>query len=270
MHDSPKPKDFIQLVQITDSHLGEHVGDDLLGMDVDASLQQVIELVKQQHADSDLLLATGDLSNNGSQPSYRRFASMTTGLAKQVLWLPGNHDDLAAMQAAFTEGKPLPRTARLGHWVIIMLDSRIPGAVGGRLSASELALLEQALNDSSDCHALVCLHHHPIEIDCNWLDQQRVENADAFFAVLDRFEHVRGVLWGHIHQQVDCERNGVRLMATPSSCIQFAPHQVGFKLDTLNPGYRWLHLHADGGIDTGIARISKRFNIDYDYTGGYD
>lgn len=260
----------IKLVQITDSHLGQKVGEDLLGMDVDVSLQHVIDLLKQERAGADLLLATGDLSNCGSVPAYQRFASMTAGLAEQVLWLPGNHDDLAAMEQAFTQGEPLPRTLQIGGWKIIMLDSRIPGAVGGRLSGSELSLLERELSQSPGQHVLVCLHHHPVDIDCAWLDQQRVSNADEFFALLDRFDHVRGVLWGHIHQQIDRVRNGVQLMATPSSCIQFAPEQVSFKLDTLNPGYRWLDLHPDGSIKTGVSRISQHFGIDYDYTGGYE
>lgn len=260
----------IKLVQITDSHLGQHVGEDLLGMDVDASLQCVIDTVRERHASADLLLATGDLSNCGSVPAYQRFAQMTAGLAQQVLWLPGNHDDLAAMETAFCGGDALPRSLALGQWQIIMLDSRIPGAVGGRLSASELSLLEAELSACDGRHALVCLHHHPIDIDCAWLDQQRVSNADDFFALVDRFPQVRGILWGHIHQQIDTLRNGVKLMATPSSCIQFAPEQVSFRLDTLNPGYRWLQLHDDGSIETGVERISKHFNIDYDYTGGYE
>lgn len=260
----------VRLVQITDSHLGQSVGEDLLGMDVDASLQCVIDLVKQENADADVLLATGDLSNNGSVASYERFAAKTHGLARQVLWLPGNHDDLSAMRSGLTQGNPLPRSLQIGDWTIIMLDSRIPGAVGGRLSASELDLLQAELEASAGGHALVCLHHHPVDINCAWLDQQRVTNADAFFQVLDNFDHVRGVLWGHIHQQIDRERKGVKLMATPSSCIQFAPEQVSFKLDKVNPGYRWLQLHANGDIHTGVSRIAKQFNIDYDYTGGYD
>ncbi len=59
-------------------------------------------------------------------------------------------------------------------------------------------------------------------------------------------------------------------MATPSTCFQFAPNEVDFKLDRRNPGYRWLHLLPDGGIDTGVSRVRHRFDIDYDYTGGYE
>lgn len=260
----------LRLVQITDSHLGDTRGDALLGMDTDASLASVVSLVKQEQPQVDVLLATGDLSNTGNAISYQRFAEHTQGIAAHTLWLPGNHDVLEGMETAFTQGQPLPRSAQLGGWQVIMLDSRIPKAVGGNISAPELALLRRELEGCRDRHALVCLHHHPIDIDCEWLDTQRVDNADELFAVLDDFEHVRGLLWGHIHQQVDVVRNGVRLMATPSSCIQFAPRQVDFKLDRLSPGYRWLDLHGDGRIESGVSRVLQHFDIDYEYTGGYE
>ncbi|WP_240554913.1 hypothetical protein [Oceanicoccus sagamiensis] len=62
--------------------------------------------------------------------------------------------------------------------------------------------------------------------------------------MIDQFPSVRGILWGHIHQTIDRERNGVKLMATPSTCIQFAPNSPGFKLDRLNPAIAGYHYIA--------------------------
>jgi Icc protein len=59
-----------------------------------------------------------------------------------------------------------------------------------------------------------------------------------------------------VHQQFDgVRRNGhgdLRLMATPSSCVQFLPRADDFALDDRPPGYRQLVLHADGRIDTQV------------------
>ncbi len=260
----------VQLVQITDTHLGDQPGGAILGLDADSSLGYVLAQIKQQHSQPDLLLATGDISNCGSLASYQRFRQLSKGLARHSLWLPGNHDTLSVMAQAVAGGEELDRIAEVGNWQIIMLDSTIPGEVGGCISAPELAFLRQSLERTSAEHVLVCLHHHPIDIGCDWLDQQRVANADEFFAVLDDFDHVRGVLWGHIHQSINQLRKGVRLMATPSSCIQFAPSSADFKLDRLNPGYRWLELCNDGTINTTVTRVSGvTFDIDYDQSGGY-
>ena len=115
----------------------------------------------------------------------------------------------------------------------------------------------------------MCLHHQPVAIGCGWLDEQMVADADDFFEILDRHDGVRGVLWGHVHQEIDRQRNGVRLLASPSTCVQFAPGCDSFKADDQPPGYRWLDLQADGGIDTGISRVTDvQFNVDLE-TGGY-
>jgi Icc protein len=260
----------LKLVQITDCHLGENTGDDLLGMDTDDSLQQVLALVKSEQGIADLLLATGDISNHGHKGSYTRFRDATTALARHVRWLPGNHDNQSLMRQAVAGGPELSRTIDIAQWRVIMLDSTVAGEVGGRFSARELAFLEQSLLDSPAAHVLICMHHHPVPVGCNWLDEQRVANADEFFAVVDQFESVRGILWGHIHQQIDIDRGGVKLMSTPSSCVQFAQNSPVFKLDKLNPGYRSLLLYPDGRIDTKVSRVTAvDFAINYDAAQGY-
>jgi Icc protein len=118
-------------------------------------------------------------------------------------------------------------------------------------------------------HTLVCLHHQPVAIGCEWLDQQRVADADAFFNVLDRYTGIKAVLWGHVHQEIDRIRNGVRLLASPSTCVQFAPGSERFKVDDQPPGYRWLELHSDGRVETGVSRVwDTQFTVDLD-SGGY-
>lgn len=265
-HNQQQP---IQLVQITDPHLGDQPGDALLGMDTDASLNQVIALIEQQRS-PDLLLATGDISNGGTSPSYRRFHQMTQRLAEHNVWLPGNHDHFSTMQATMKGSEVLARTVQIGNWQVVMLNSAVVGKVGGSLAAGELDFLRNVLQQAKGEHVLVCLHHHPIASGCAWLDDQQLENADQFFKLLDSFSHIRGVLWGHIHQEIDQWRNGVRLLASPSTCVQFAPNNDNFKLDRLNPGYRWLELHKDGLIETGIERLTAvEFDIDYEGASGY-
>ena len=261
----------VRVVQLTDTHLGKVPGATLLGMDTDHSLQAVIDLLRSERTAVDLLLATGDLSDQGAQEAYQRLRGYFEQITDDSYWLPGNHDDRAAMAAEAGEPRRLCRQLWAGNWQIVMLDSQVPGEVGGELGAHELAGLEQALAAAADAglYTLVCLHHQPVTIGCQWLDEQMVADADQFFAVLDRYPGVRGVLWGHVHQQIDRQRNGVALMASPSTCVQFAPGSAGFKADAAEPGYRWLDLHEDGTINTGVSRVQGvSFTVDLD-SGGY-
>lgn len=265
------PGGVVRLLQLTDTHLCQQAGGTLLGMDTDHSLQAVIDLAQQERPGVDLLLATGDLSDGGAEAAYQRLQGYLGQFECANFWLPGNHDQRGAMEAVFAEGGNLSREVRIGNWQVLLLDSQVAGEVGGCLGEEELTYLESALGSAAagGLHSLVCLHHHPVEIGCEWLDEQIVSDADAFFAVLERFPGAKAVLWGHIHQQIDRDFLGLKLMGSPSTCVQFAPGSAAFKADDLPPGYRWLELHADGQIDTGISRVwDKTFEVDLD-SGGY-
>jgi Icc protein len=53
--------DTIRVAQITDTHLKAFAGGKLLGLDTDYSLQAIVDLVRREFPQPDLLLGTGDL-----------------------------------------------------------------------------------------------------------------------------------------------------------------------------------------------------------------
>jgi Icc protein len=257
----------MRLVQITDCHLGEVPGSRLLDLDTDHSLQAVLALVRAE-ATLDALLVTGDMADAGSAVAYRRLLAATAGLGASARWLPGNHDDVPALRAALAGDSRLARQLLLPGWQIIMLDSTKVGEVGGELSPAELAALAECLRAEPERHALVCLHHQTLPVGCAWLDRQCVANADALWAVLDAAPQVRGVLSGHVHQASEQRRGGAAVFTSPSTCVQFTPGSDDFRVDTAAPGYRWLELHADGHIDSGVVRVTGiHFQVDLGASG---
>ncbi|MDD2060097.1 3',5'-cyclic-AMP phosphodiesterase [Pseudomonas sp. GD03860] len=262
---SPHDDAPVYLVQLTDSHLFADANRTLLGMNTRESLQRVIERVSAEQPRIDLLLATGDLSQDGTQASYASFRELTASLKAPARWLAGNHDEPVPMEQAAQGTQFLDPLVDIGNWRVLMLNSAIPGAVPGVLDEGQLGLLDQALREAPGRHHLICFHHQPVSIGCAWMAPIGLRNADALFAVLDRYPQVRAVLWGHVHQEWDQLRNGVRLLASPSTCIQFEPGSEDFKVGEQAPGYRWLHLNPDGSIDTGVSRVVDfEFTIDYD------
>ena len=119
----------VLLVQLSDSHLFAEEDGKLLGMDTCDSLAKVIERVQTEQPQIDLILASGDLSQDGSLASYQRFRDLSAQLNAPTRWFPGNHDELPAMQQACAGSDLLQPVVDLGHWRIILLDSSIPGAV---------------------------------------------------------------------------------------------------------------------------------------------
>lgn len=258
----------VVVVQLSDSHLFEHASGRLLGMNTQDSLVQVIAKVREEQPQIDLLLATGDLSQDGSSASYQRFKQLTEAMAAQARWLPGNHDEVAVMQAVCQDSTLLAPICDIGHWRIIVLDSAIPGAVPGYLADSQLALLKQALDDAGERFVLVTFHHHPVSIGCRWMEPIGLRNGAALLDLVQRYPQVKALLWGHIHQEFDHPYGALRLLASPSTCVQFAPGSEEFQVDRAAPGYRWLRLFADGQIETGVSRVQGiDFEIDYSVKG---
>lgn len=253
----------MQILHITDPHLYGNAGGNLRGVETDSSLRTVLDdafpngLVDSAYA---AVLVTGDLVQD-DPAGYLRFKSIFANLRQPVLCIPGNHDEPGAMRRSLA-AEPFRYCGShlLGRWQFVMLDSYDPGHVGGRLDDAELGRLDAALA-ATPAHALVCLHHHPVTMGSRWLDGIGLANAGEFWRIIDAHPHVRGVVWGHVHQEFDGERNGVRLIATPSSCAQFLPGSDRYALDSRPPGYRRVELSDDGRIRSEVRWVDARSKL---------
>jgi Icc protein len=245
----------VRLLQFTDPHLYGAADGKLRGVTTYPALLAAIEHARGRFWPVDAVLATGDLVQDDAT-GYARFRDVFGALGVPVHCIPGNHDQPEAMVRDLA-GAPfqIGGVARFGKWSVVMLDSCVPGYAHGRIDDGELARLDRTLAQHSKGNVIVCLHHHPVAMESRWLDQVGLGNADDFFAVLDRHAHVRAVLWGHVHQHYESERNGVRLLSTPSTCAQFVPRSDGFAIDRRPPGYRWLELRDDGSLSTDVVWI---------------
>ena len=240
----------LTVLQVTDTHLFPDPDASLLGVCTQDTLDAVLD---QAFRDTrpDAVIASGDLAQVGEPATYQRFLeTLRARFSGPCLCVPGNHD-LGEPFEAILPTEPL----RLGGWDIVGVDTHIDHRVDGEVAVDELHRLGEALSGSAGRHALVVGHHCPVEVGAPWLDAHRIANADALLAVLGAHERVRGYLGGHVHQEVDRRVGGLRILASPSTCFQFAPRSERFALDEAAPGCRWLTLHDDGTIETYVSRL---------------
>ncbi|MCG5515633.1 MULTISPECIES: 3',5'-cyclic-AMP phosphodiesterase [unclassified Ectothiorhodospira] len=249
----------LRILQITDLHLCPQPGDVMdSGINTDDSLQRVLAQVKQQEPHLDRVLVTGDLVHEPVPEAYQRVSRQLSPLPCPVHCLPGNHDDADLMEDTLAASNlHCGKILSLDDWLIVLLNSTVPGASHGKLDEAELELLEESLSRHPSSHALICLHHPVIPVGSPWMDRIGLCNADDFLGVIDEHDKVRGVLFGHAHQAVDRTRNGVRLLCAPSTGAQFAPRSQTPRLDDLPPGYRRLDLFPDGRIDTWVNYLPQ-------------
>lgn len=258
----------VRFIQVTDTHLFAESGRDLLGVKTLESLESVLNSIACYESGYDFFLLSGDLSQDGSLLSYQYLADTFSIFKRPSFWFCGNHDNQQNMQLAAKE-KQLETVIRSQHWQVVLLNSQVPGQVHGHLADDQLQLLEQALTERPDLHTLISFHHHPIDMQCEWIDGIGIKNSDKFHSLIKQHKNVKAVLWGHVHQASDRTINGVRYLSTPSTCIQFKPEQKDFALDDIAPGYRNLQLNADGTIESEVKRV-KGINFEIDKTAaGY-
>ncbi|MCE0493392.1 3',5'-cyclic-AMP phosphodiesterase [Vibrio salinus] len=262
----------IKLLQITDTHLFVDDDGSLLGVNTTESFAAVVEAILEKPIDFSAILATGDISQDHTQESYQKFIQGIKPLKKTCFWLPGNHDYRRNMASALPapQIKCVPHILAGDSWQIILLDSQVEGVPHGHLKPEQLTLLDRLLSEYPEKHALVLMHHHPVFVGSAWLDQHALKENHNFWQVVAKHKHaVKAVVCGHVHQNMDKIVDGIRVIATPSTCVQFKPESDDFALDLLSPGWREFRLFDDGSIETEVKRLANgQFQPDF-YAGGY-
>jgi Icc protein len=251
-------KRTLRVAQITDSHLFANPLSRLNGMDTLYSLQQVMQTVLDSRPD--MIIFTGDLVDKPTLESYRQVKAVIKQSPVPVYCLAGNHDQPDQLKhSLLSENIRIQDRAMIGTWQLIFLNSHQPDTHAGKLDVSQLDMLNHHLSEYPERPTLIFIHHHPVVIGSLWMDKMGLQQADALFSVLDRYSQVKAVVWGHIHQQFEQTRNSVKLLGTPSTCVQFKPRADEFGLDDKPPGYRWLNLYSDGKFETEVVYL-KNFN----------
>ena len=216
-------------IQITDSH----IDDDklVMGVDSQANLGAIVSVISQKNYDA--LLISGDLAHNGTLESYQILQKILDPIETEIYVLPGNHDDLSNLSQVFNKSYLCNFT--IDCWEVITIDSVQAGKVSGRLSDEQLCSLSQEINSSSAKYIVLCLHHPPVSMQSDWDDEMSLENPEDFFAVIDQYDNIKAVMWGHAHQSSEFNRNGVKLFSCPSTALQFhGSSSIGYNHYTLN------------------------------------
>jgi len=245
------------LLQLTDTHLYASTDSHMRGVNTYDTFVAVLERAQRgKRWPPDAVLVTGDIVQDESRVGYERFRNILEPLGLPVYAIPGNHDDPNLLADVLRGGRfNVGGDARFDAWSLIFLSTFLTGEDAGGLGEKRLHGLGASLTAHRDRHVLVVMHHHPLPVGSVWLDSVGLRDANAFLAVLDAYTHVRGVLCGHVHQESESERRGVKYLTTPSTCSQFLPGSVFFALDDRPPGMRWLVLHPDGHIETEVEWV---------------
>lgn len=243
----------LSILQITDLHLLTKSGMEMSGINTEQSFCQVLQYAHNQHSKFDLILVTGDLTQDPCQFAYQRIYEELEKYQSKAVCLPGNHDEPKLMEQ-FISGKQIncDKHVLFENWQIINLNSKKQGSEGGYLASEEIDFLTYALKEHPDLNTLIAVHHPPLPTQSAWLDTMMIENRDALFLAIDKYPQVKIITCGHIHQELEITKNNALILGTPSTCFQFKPNCADYALDDKNPGYRVFQLYPNGKFDSEV------------------
>ena len=216
-------------IQISDSHIDDNKL--VMGVDSQANLSTIVSTISKHNYDA--LLISGDLAHNGTFESYQKLQKILNPIEAKIYVLPGNHDDLSNLSQIFNQSSLC--NFIIGCWEVITINSTQVGKVSGRLNDEQLHSLSQQISLSSSKYIALCLHHPPVSMESDWDDEMSLENPDDLFDVIDQYDNIKAVMWGHAHQCSEFNRKGLKLFSCPSTALQFnGSSSIGYNHYTLN------------------------------------
>ena len=246
----------LTILQITDLHIMAESGALMSGVDTEQSFCQTLAYALSQHKAIDLILVTGDLAQTPCQFSYQRIFKELKKYNIRTLCLPGNHDDLVLMQRTInSQTINCDKQIQIKDWQIINLNSQKLDSPGGLLVSGEIDLLKKYLDKQPQLNTLIAVHHNPVHTDSAWLDVMTIENKEQLFETLKDYLHVKAIICGHIHQEIELKIDDLLILGCPSTCFQFTPLSKDYATNNQQPGYRLLQLNSTGTINSKVYRL---------------
>lgn len=213
----------MRIVQLSDLHLRDRVLDS--GIDPWQAWAQALARAASVRPRPDLLLLTGDLTDDGAPATYRRLAATLAASGLPFAVLPGNHDERGALRVAFPDqawSHPVLACQRIdvGAGSLLLLDTVVPGEEGGLLSEAQFAWM--TAHCPSDRPVVLALHHPPFAVGIAGMDRIACRGGDALAAWLDERPQVEALCCGHVHRHVTGLFAGRLAQTAPATVHQIA------------------------------------------------
>jgi 3',5'-cyclic AMP phosphodiesterase CpdA len=222
------------LAQISDLHIKRPGGLAYRRVDTAAYLARCVAALNALVPRPDAVIITGDLVDQGDPQQYEHLKTLLAPLELPYFLLVGNHDDRAALRAAFPDraelhsgGEFVQYAFDVGALRVIALDSLEPGQSAGTLCDARLAWLETQLDAASGKPTIVALHHPPFACGIGHMDELRLDSSASarLAALIARYPNVERVICGHVHRPMF-----VRFGGTIASAVPAPAHQVALDL----------------------------------------
>ena len=224
------------IAQISDCHIrsGPSPFDKLV--DSSETLKQVVSHLLSNKAQPDVLLATGDLTESGTDEEYVELLDLLSPLDLPRLPIPGNHDEYSKFENSLE--RYLPKELPNSHCSyvnddfpirLIGLDTSLPGRHDGDFDDERFEWLEEKLVSDSEKPTLLFTHFPPFASGIHFMDISGLKNSERLCSLIEKNPQIKLVVSGHLHRPI-----ATMIGSSVASVCPSTSHQLGLEL---NPEY---------------------------------
>lgn len=245
----PTPSDVVlSFVHLSDTHINPNPAYNIPEADY-TPVEGARALVAQINAlpfAPDFVLHTGDIAYNPDPGAYELAREVLGQIKYPIYYLRGNHDDAQALQRVVAGAAeirdPFDYEIEVNGVQIVCLDSNRPARyAGGSVSDAQLDWLRAVCSASDPRPLVVAVHHNVLPMGSPFWDTfMRMNNGEAFHqALLPARDRLRGVFFGHVHQNTATVRDGILYSSVLSSWYQLHtyPGLAAIVSDRADPGF---------------------------------
>lgn len=220
MTDGPGTDASYCILHVSDTHFRAEPGTGPTGVDADTQLERVLQNVLESGIRPDAIVLTGDLADDGEPAAYQRLRALVVPfantLATQLLMLPGNHDDRAAMRehlfGVLPSTTPIHASIAVRGLRIIGIDTTLADWHHGLVEPAELEWLAGELAQPAPDGTILALHHPPVRTRILPLQVLELQEQDRLAEVVSGSD-VRMILGGHLHYPTASSFAGIPVFA---------------------------------------------------------
>lgn len=209
----------------------------------------------------DVVVLSGDLTNNGSREEYALLNELFSPVADKVLAVCGNHDVRSNFRQAFagrlpmTDGETIQYERLIGDCRFLALDTVIPGSLTGQLAGETLAWLKQKLAQPFPGHTTIIMHHPPYVSGIGFFDRiGLMAGHEEFAALIAQYPGTLNILCGHIHRPSQSLWQGAFVAAagSPAFEVELSLHEGGVEPPCIEAPYAYFIYRVAGNGEFAV------------------
>jgi len=254
----------ILIAQITDTHI---VGKNkhwmgLSGSNTAQRLQSVIEHINYSIPKPDIIIHTGDISDEGDIDSYSHAKELLDKLSVKYYLTCGNHDNFSNLKKVFTEHSYFLNPSFAYYIIddlpirIIVLDSQVSGEEFGAICKRRMEWLKEVVA-SSKKDTLIFLHHFPINVKDNIFNEINLLPNNELESIVSQ-KNILGIFCGHSHYGAAGIYGGKLCWISPSTApVHIINNNKCIGLTLSSPSYSLHKYYSSGNVTSNSIAVDN-------------